>query len=161
MTNDIVFSNKNLGRNGWFYWALLILVPGPAAFILIFLYSIAYSNYVLLEKSIIAIAALFFFYYLLKGFQVLYLGARTAKEVVVSGRELMFVTYIGKAYKSLSKNLNEARDITDKLAGQHLRLLFPSGCKVLVLTLDNKKYYLPINQSESERGHNKVTDRER
>lgn len=142
MEENIAYPNKNLGKNGWFYWALFPLIGGSIAFVSTFLFSTSLGHYDVAEKSAMLAGTLFFAYYALKAVQVLWLGTKTAKNIIVTNHGLAVTTYIGTSH--LLKNFSKADDVTDKLSQGHLRLLFPVGCKVLAVASGTKTYYLPV-----------------
>lgn len=144
MKNNIVYPNDNLGKGGWFYWALPLLLAFPLMFISIFIFSILQPDYSNIEKIIFLVGILFFGFYFFKGCEVLMVGTKTAKKISIFDDEVEFTTYAGKKYKF--KKTTELLDISNKFLKKHQQLLFPLESKIFCVTLGGRKYLLPIKK---------------
>ena len=145
MGNDIAYPNNNLGKSGWFYWAIPLLMACPLVLIFLFLLSVFQSDYSNIEKVIFLVGVLFFAFYLSKGYEVLKIGSKTAKKIIVLDDKIEFTTYLGSKYKFNSDF--ETTDCSHRFLKKHLQLLFPLGCNVFCVTLDGKEYYLPVEKA--------------
>ena len=144
MKNNIVYPNDNLGKGGWFYWVIPLLLVFPLIFIFIFIFSILQPDYSNIEKIIFLVGILFFGFYFFKGREVLMVGAKTAKKISIFDDEVEFTTYVGKKYKF--KKTSELLDISNKFLKKHQQLLFPLESKIFCVTLGGRKYFLPVKK---------------
>lgn len=142
MQTNITFPNVHFGKDAWFYWPSFFLLLGPLLAFIFFLTFIFTPGYDSLSKVVMLISAIFFLSVIAKGFTVLRLSFKTAKNLLVTDTGIELVTYPGSVVRLEAVSVVE--DVTGRFTKSHHQLLFPVGCCVYRVASDHKEYYLPI-----------------